>query len=167
MRWLQNVEVSERAIDILPYLRKYVNGVKNTNRMPTSYSYKMMVFCLYEQFLQARLAFFQTLALDVEPFLKSFQSDKPLVPYLYTDLINVLKMVFSRFIKQEVLDKYTDISKIDILNKDNNVGAKKINLGFLTRAAIRTIVANDKDMYMFRTECLNILQTFCQKLLTK
>lgn len=113
VRWLQNVEVSERAIDILPYLRKYVNGVKNTNRMPTSYSYKMMVSCLDEQFLQARLVFFQTLALDVEPFLKSFQSDEPFVPYLYTDLINVLKMVFSRFIKQEVLDKYTDISKTD------------------------------------------------------
>jgi len=154
-------------IYILPYLRKYVNEVKNTNRMPTSYSYKMMVSCLDEKFLQARLAFFQTLALDVEPFLKSFQSDEPLVPYLYTDLINVLKMVFSRFIKQEVLDNYTNISKIDILNKDNNVGAKKINLGFLTRASIRTIVANDKEMYMFRTECLNILQTFCQKLLTK
>lgn len=76
-------------------------------------------------------------------------------------------MVMSRFIKQEILDKYTDISKIDILNKDYNVGAKKINLGYMTRAAIKTIVANDKDMLMFRTECLTILQTFCQKLLTK
>lgn len=33
---------------------------------------KMMVFCLDDKFLQPRLAFFQTLALDVEPFFKIF-----------------------------------------------------------------------------------------------
>lgn len=76
-------------------------------------------------------------------------------------------MVLSRFIKREVLDNYTDISKIDILNRNKNAGVKKINLGYLTCAAIHTIVANDKNIYMFRTKCLTILQTFYQKLLTK
>lgn len=114
----------------------------------------MMVHCLEKKFLQPRLAFFQTLAVDIEPFLKLFQSDEPLVPFLYTDLIIILKMVMSRFIKQELLNQYTDISKTDILIIDNNVGAKKINLGYMTRAAIRSIdKATDKEIFIFRTEC--------------
>jgi len=36
--WLQNIIVAEQAEKLLPNLRAYVEGVKNTNREPTSYS---------------------------------------------------------------------------------------------------------------------------------
>ena len=36
--------------------------------------------------LKAKLEFFMLLALELKPFLKEFQSNKPMVPYLYTRL---------------------------------------------------------------------------------
>lgn len=168
VRWLQNIETSERAINILPSLKKYVDCVQGTNRKPSSYIYNIMVNCLNDNLLHAQLAFFQTLASDIEPFLKMYQSDSPLVPFLYTDLSNILKLVMERFVKAEVLDKCNNnLTKIDIFNKENLIGAKKINLGYSTRAAIRLTNSSDKDILQFRIECLNVLQIFCQKLLDK
>jgi len=168
VRWLQNIETSERAIKILPNLKKYVECVQGTNRKPSSYSYNIMVNCLKDNFLHAKIAFFQTLASDIEPFLKIYQTDSPLVPFLYTDLSNILKLVMERFVKAEVLDKCNNnLTKIDVLNKENLIGPKKINLGYSTRAAIRLTNASEKDILQFRIECHNVLQIFCQKLLDK
>lgn len=115
----------------------------------------------------AELAFFQTLASDIEPFLKMYQADSPLVPFLYTDLSNILKMIMERFVNTEVLDKCNNLTKIDVTNRENLISAKKINLGYSTRAVIRLINATDKEISQFRIECQSILQTFCQKLLDK
>ncbi|CAI6377601.1 unnamed protein product [Macrosiphum euphorbiae] len=58
--------------------------------------------------------------------------------------------------------------RIDVLDKSKLIGSKKINLGFSTREAIRSIdIFTDKDMLIFRTDCQLILQTICLKLLLK
>lgn len=62
VRWLQNIQVAERAEDILPNLGKYVSFVKNTPREPTSASYKIMIKCLNDKLLKTKLAFFKSLA---------------------------------------------------------------------------------------------------------
>lgn len=167
VRWLQNIVVTERAEKLLPNLRAYVEGVKNTNREPTSYSYSKMVKGLSDPFIRPKLAYFKTIAAQLEPFLKQFQSDAPLGPYLYTDLQNILQFMMSSFVKPEIMEK-EKITEIDVLDKTKLIGAKKINLGFSTREAIRSIDKfNDKDILIFRTDCQLILQTICLKLLVK
>jgi len=165
VRWLQNVEVSQRAQDILPYLETYVTNIKNTPRKPSSYSYELVEKLLKDKFLKAKLSFFQTVASEFEPFLKAYQSDALLGPFLYTDLNNILKLLLSRFIKPEIMNG--DFSKLNTMDKDNSIGAKQINLGYMTRQALRLITATDKEILLFRTDCLVILQTICSKLMLK
>lgn len=165
VRWLQNIEVSQRALDILPDLETYVTNIKNTPRKPSSYSFELVEKLLNDKFLKAKLAFFQTVASEIEPFLKAYQSDAPLGPFLYTDLNNILKLLLSRFIKPEIM--VGDISKLNIMDKDNSIGAKKINLGYMTRQALRLITATDKEILLFRADCLVILQTICSKIMLK
>lgn len=167
VRWLQNIVVAERAEKLLPNLRAYVEGVKNTNREPTSYSYSKMVKRLSDPFIRSKLAYFKTIAGQLEPFLKQFQSDAPLGPYLYTDLQNILQFMMSSFVKPEIMEK-EKITEIDVYDKTKLIGAKKINLGFSTRETIRSIDKfTDKDILIFRTDCQLILQTICLKLLVK
>lgn len=101
-----------------------------------SYSYKLVIRCLENLFVQAQLTFFQALASDIEPFLKAYQSDNPLVPFLYFDLSNVLRIIISKFIKEDVLNNHNNISKIDVKNNVNIVKVKKTNLGYLTQTAL-------------------------------
>jgi len=63
-----------------------------------------------------------------------------------------------------LIKTYTEISKIDVLNKDNNIKVTKINLGCLTHATITTLETNDKKILLFRIDCLITLQNFCHKL---
>lgn len=165
VRWLQNIEVSQRAQDILPNLETYVKSINNTPRKPSSYSYELVEEMLNDKFLKAKLAFFQTIASEIEPFLKAYQSDTPLGPFLYTDLNNILQLLLSRFIKPEIMN--SDISKLNVNDKGNSVGTKKINLGYMTRQALRSITVSDKEMLLFRADCLVILQTLCSKLMIK
>jgi len=112
---------------------------------------------LNDKFLKAKLSFFQTVASEIEPFLKAYQLDAPLGPFLYTDLNNILKLLLSRFIKYEIM--VGDISKLNIMDKDNSICTKKIILGNMTRQALRLITATDKEILLFIVDCLVILQT--------
>lgn len=166
IRWLNNVDVAERAEEILPFITLYTQEAKKNKREPSSYSYNVVLSGINDKCLGPKLAFFRTIAEEVEPFLRSFQSESPMAPFLYTDILWTLNTVMRRFIKKDILDS-TVLTKIDIMKPNNIVGAKNVNLGYATRQALRSCQLNDKDILLFRTECLMVLQQFCQKLLTK
>nr|CAD7458989.1 unnamed protein product [Timema tahoe] len=60
-----------------------------------------MVTSINDKLLGPKLAFFKTLALEVEPILVAFQVDAPMAPFLYTDLTNMVTSVMRRFVKKE------------------------------------------------------------------
>lgn len=69
VRWLQNVEVVHRAQNILPSLVKYIKGVRDEKKEPKCGSYAIITQHLDDKILGPKLAFFQTLAGDIEPYL--------------------------------------------------------------------------------------------------
>ncbi|KAJ8874264.1 hypothetical protein PR048_025107 [Dryococelus australis] len=74
------------------------------------------------------------MAAEVEPFLKEFQSEDPLVPFLYSTLHSLLKSIIERFVKGDVIEK-NELSKID--------------LGFATRDALRNAKSRERSRYTF------------------
>lgn len=120
-----------------------------------------MIHCSNDKLLKPNLAFFKSLANEVEPFLRNYQSDAPMVPFLYTDLKSIMETVMQTFIKKEIFES-TSIIGIDVTEKNNIRLAKYIDLGYTTRQAI-----NDKDMLKFRLGCSLIFQKCCSKLLDK
>lgn len=83
-----------------------------------------MVKRLNDPFIQAKLAYFKTIWDHLEPFLKQFQSDEPLGPYLSTDLQNILQFMMKNFVKPEIMEK-EKLTEIDVLDKTKLIGAKK------------------------------------------
>lgn len=81
VRWVENFSVAERALKIIPRVCKYIENVKE-GKTPECNSFKIVCSALDDQLLPAKLAFFQTIASDVEPFLTQFQSNSPLAPLL-------------------------------------------------------------------------------------
>lgn len=54
-----------------------------------------MIYYLKDKMIKPKLAFFKTIAAEIEPFLRRYQVEEPMGPYLFTDLSIILKSIMS------------------------------------------------------------------------
>ncbi|KAJ8890208.1 hypothetical protein PR048_009716 [Dryococelus australis] len=98
IHWLQNIEVANRAQNIVNHFQECVKVATREKKEPVSASYHLM--CLEDKMLGPRLAFFKVLASEVEQYLTAFQSEKPMALFLYGDLLLLVSNIVSRFVKK-------------------------------------------------------------------
>ena len=58
-----------------------------------------------DKFAKAKLAFNVSAAKPIEKFLKMYQTDSPMIPFLAKDLEDLLRIMIDRFVKQSVTEK--------------------------------------------------------------
>ena len=93
---------------------------------------------------KAKIAFFCSVASALEPFLRRFQTDAPMAPFLHAELFNVLLVLMKRFIKRDLMDKATtpqQLSKLDVNSKESLKEPKDVDVGteaisFLSKASV-------------------------------
>lgn len=128
-----------------------MEGVKRDSKEPKCSSYVNVKTAMADNMLKPKLAFFQSLAAEFEPFLRAFQTDDPLVPFLYDSLMMTLRTIMQRFIKKEVLEKTKNLAKLDLSNSENFRSYKEFDLGYGTREYLReSKPLNDLDVLTFR-----------------
>lgn len=169
VRWLQNQPVAERAIKMLPYLQKYCKKAEDEKIEPKSASYDFVKQSLKDKLIGPKLAFFESFAAEVEPFLRTYQTDKPMVPFLYTDLYNLIFSIMSKIVKSDYLEKYSSsLSKINLSSNDHLKKAQDLTLNHSVKAALRILEGvSQKDILIFKQDILRVYQNFCTKLLEK
>ncbi|GBN74705.1 hypothetical protein AVEN_224456-1 [Araneus ventricosus] len=105
IRWIENVDVAERALEIFSAVAEFVKAAKKRESYVSTNNFTTITECIIDPFLAAKLAFFQSLAAAVQPFLTEFQSDAPLAPFIFTTLMSILKSVLDKFVKADVIEK--------------------------------------------------------------
>lgn len=163
MRWLQNADVAQRAIELIPNLILFVDEVEKTKTI-SSQTYEIASKAVSDPLLSAKLAFFRGLACDIKPFLEKFQSDEPLVPFLYQELNALLMTQITRFVKPGVIEEIRSQKDLKIPEKII-LSAGEIDIGIATKIAISK--ANKKmgkvkgsDILNFRVSCKKALIKF-------
>ena len=81
----------------------------------------------------AKLSFFKFTASKVEPFLTAYQSNNPMIPFMYHDLKKLINSLLELFVKPEVLAvKKTskEMQEIDLDDKTNLLDGKNVVVGF-------------------------------------
>ena len=105
-RWLANVFVISRIIEILPKLKKFVAEYKSpwdtkifqtVKEAPGNPMFPMI------------LEFSRSLAMELQPFMSIFQADRPLSVFLYEELKDVLHGLYQRIVKPKVLEANTTV----------------------------------------------------------
>ena len=99
-----------------------------------------------DQLITAKLLFFSFIASLVEPFLKKYQCDKPMIPFMYTDLKSLIQSLLELVVKQDVLSQCKtgiQMKQLDLCNKENLLNLKDINLGFAVPNIIAKLRRND------------------------
>ena len=87
-------------------------------------------------FTVARLNFFSYVAGFFKPFLKSYQSNSPMIPYLYTDLSELVKKFLQLFIRADVINaNLKDFRRIEMKN-ENFLKISSICLGFACESSL-------------------------------
>lgn len=179
-RWLENVVVSERALNIWDNIEVYVKAVKE-KRIPNpgNKSFEVIKEAADDKLVLAKLHYFKCIASQLQPFLANYQTDKPMVCFLATDLSTVLRNLVRRFIKDDLLSEATKVEKlmlVDVEEKSNYKSYKKVDVGFCTENALKDARVkaqkegsslSDKQLMAFRCECRSFVIAIVRKMILK
>ncbi|KAI2656593.1 AAA ATPase forming ring-shaped complexes [Labeo rohita] len=82
-RWVEDLAVAERAIEIWPAVQTYINSHRKLpiSKVPSSASYCTVKEATADPLFAAKLQFFAFVARWLKPFLEKFQTDAPMVPF--------------------------------------------------------------------------------------
>jgi len=132
---------------------------------------KMVTF---DKLLRAKHLFWITVAQEFQPFLKLYQADRPLIPFLASDLENLLRLIMSKFVKDSILTSatsYLKLTELDISSAENTKPAKSIDLGIATRRELTSLRRDKKitqvEELEFEIQCKAFLIQSTEKMLEK
>ena len=89
-----------------------------------------------------KLQIFSFLAGVLQPFLKSYQTDEPVVPFLYNDIFSLLQQILQTVVKPDLLincNYFGDLMKLDLDKKNTFMKLKDMNIGFSTISTITKV----------------------------
>ena len=134
-RWCENTHVCKRAIDVYDDVKTFVDTAKLDNH----YTVKTLKTGFQDALTLPKIMFFASVSSTVEPFLTKFQSPKPMVPFLASELLTLLYALLSRFVKDAVLQKadtYRKVCKIDCSDSNIWCSLEKVDVGVAADAFI-------------------------------
>lgn len=166
IRWVENSSVIKRAMEIIPFVKLYVAAVEK--KPPQSQNYVNVKMALQDKMLIAKLGFLQSVALQLEPFLTKYQSNSSLLPFMYSDVYNLLHSFMVRFIRAEIMTgvkSATTLMAVDLQKKENIAILHRLDIGFAATSACKGL--SGTEVLQFREECCTYLQHVCMKLIEK
>ena len=139
------MQVAERLIDIWPHIKSIINFWEQPpkSKRPDSKSYNVVVKAVNDQLTVAKLSLFIYLAGILNPYLKKYQIDMPMIAYMYNDLQKIIRTILELIIKTNVIAKCQTLSKIDISDQNNFKKRSKIHLDFQTEKKIKSLLQKD------------------------
>ena len=77
-------------------------------------------------FIEAKLSFFGYVASLVEPYLKRYQTDSPMIPYMHKDLKSIVKRLLGIIVKAEAIDGKSAVQLMSIKLEYNLLALSEI-----------------------------------------
>ena len=82
-----------------------------------------------------------------KPFLRAYQTDRPIIPFLYGDLFKLLRNIFSIVITPDIINKCETtlkVKEIDLCSSANHLVAKDIDIGSVALTDIQELRRRDE-----------------------
>lgn len=162
-RWVENVQCLGRALEIFDHVKNFVENNKSLSSNPAT----TIKQAAKDPLMKCKLSFFKLIAAELEPFLKRFQSPKPLAPFLYEALHDVIRALMTRFVSDDKLKAAITVKQlldIDLCQSENFLHYKKIDVGFAARKFLGEVKVDERDVMNFRLQCRELLVAIVEKL---
>lgn len=104
VRWVENISVANRGIEIWPHIVNYVAAVNN-NKLPNpkTKTFTTVKDAVKDTSTTVKLQIFVSIANLIEPFLRLYQTDHPMLPFLAKGLEVMLRKLMVRCLKETTL----------------------------------------------------------------
>jgi hypothetical protein len=170
-RWLDNGPAARRFIDIFKGLQKYLKEA-DCSRKTCLKSWKTLETAMSDRFLIAKVSFFITIAEDVEPFLRKFQTAKPMSPFLFDEMSQVLRTTLTRIVRSAKMgDSSTAMLNLNLDDTSNLKASKRIDIGFSAGRELIAIInqkkATELEVDTFRQDCREFLKNTAKKIIQR
>ena len=138
--------VAERAVEMWPSLTTYITEIlkRPKSQVPTSSS-------------------FSTVKSAVRPYLQTFQSDGPLLPFITSELETLLQTLMGKFMKRAVLEGANSaykIAKLNVFDSATHVAPSEVDIGFAAKTTLEKVYKERKisqlQVLEFRKECVYV-----------
>lgn len=170
-RWVEDVSVAERAVCVWANVCKYVEAVSSgpKSKIPKSASYKSVCKAVSDSLTVPKLQVFIRTAKYLTPFLEQFQTDKPMVPFLATELHELLCNLLVNFLKRPTIESSTPASllKIDLCSEKDEKLTKHVSVGFAATEAMKKVDISEIKMIEFKSQCKTFYRATAQKIIER
>nr|CAD7427389.1 unnamed protein product [Timema monikensis] len=102
---------------------------------------------------------------EVEPYLKIFQNDNPMLPFVHAELYSMARSIAARVLKREVIRNVKNSGQllaIDVKN-ENLLSFSDVDIGFGAKKFCKNV--KELDVQLFRKDCRHFLVEMFQKLI--
>jgi len=89
VRWVENTSVTQRALEVFDDVKKYVND--KSTKLPGTATCKDLKQAVFDPLTTVKMAFFSSVATELEPFLRKYQTSAPMAVFLYDDIGAMLR----------------------------------------------------------------------------
>ncbi|XP_063741959.1 uncharacterized protein LOC134866006 [Eleginops maclovinus] len=169
-RWLVNLPVVIRALDIWSSMLVYTNAVRRKELPnPGTGSFAVIEEAQKDPLTLPKLQFFRSIAQLFDPFLRKYQTEEPVMPYLGKDLAELIKSLMRRFVKREVLQDITtaQLTKLDIGDKNILMPVHCVDIGLGAEEALKNSKSSDLRILEFKRDCMQGLSSMVKKIQEK
>ena len=168
IRWVENSKVIERAVEMLPHIKKYVDAFEE--KPPASENFGIIKSFVRNDLLPAQLGFMRSVSLELEQYLSKYQSNDPLLPFMFSDLSTMLEHLLGRIVKNQVLESANTsktLLSIDLKKTENLKPFHAVDIGFAASAALKGKGIKDVKVLQFYGDCRKFLVDICMKIFVK
>lgn len=161
--WLEDVQVAERSIQIWPNVQTYISSTQKMakSKRPTCQSFVNPCEYVQDPLMLANLNFFVCIAKVLVPFPELFQTEKPMMSFISSELQKILNNLLGRFMKKKsVLNTTRNVVKVDNKKKENIVTADRVDKGFAAKRAVDEAVKVKKASQLQVFE-FNQIRLYC------
>ncbi|KAJ8032368.1 hypothetical protein HOLleu_25882 [Holothuria leucospilota] len=161
------------ADDMLTHFHEGMQGLHLQKIFQTT-SFETVKQSTKDPLIEAKVAAFLSISKEVHPFLVRYQTDKPMIPFLATDLHELLKGLTKRFLKKEVhsdVNQILKLIKMDVKDSSTHCPVGDVDIGFTPQRKVKALVSTNKisarQALEFKSEYKQFLMKIVLKLLEK
>ena len=171
-RWIEDRAVADRLIELWDNITKIIAYWEKLpkSKQPSSKSFFNVCKAVKDPLTVSKLQYFSYVTSHFEPYLTPYQTDQPMLPYMYDDILELIKNILSPFLKPSVIENCkisANLLKLDLMKNENLLPTKSITVGFAADVSLKELLWQDKitpiEASQFRKDCILFLTNAMNK----
>ena len=142
-RWCENEDCARRAELIWPAIINFIKYLQKEpkSKQPQGKSFQILREAIKDPYIPAKLKLVEHIAGKLNKFLRGFQTDQPMVPFLHNTLKEILQSIMSMFIQSDIMKQAnTTMKLLKIDTTDKNLHkVDTVDIGMGAKMHIREI----------------------------